>query len=168
MRLDLDLVAIPFRHSRWATRRLIDAAGGLAAADLDRRFDIGPGSVRRTFLHLISCERYWLGVLGGPGLDDPEVTHAAAPLADIAGLHRSSVAALERIALDRAAAGRLGERVTAAPGAPMLRVAAVLLHVITHGSHHRAQILNMLRHLDVRPLPLIDLDDWEQASGGGS
>ena len=38
--------------------------------------------------------------------------------------------------------------------------AAVLAHVATHGTHHRAQCLNMLRHLGVQPLPPSSVTEW--------
>ena len=44
-------------------------------------------------------------------------------------------------------------------------VGAMLVHVTTHGMHHRAQCLNMLRHLGVPGisdrLPEIDPLDWQ-------
>ena len=36
----------------------------------------------------------------------------------------------------------------------------VLTHVTTHGMHHRAQCLNMLRHLGVQPLPPSSVLEW--------
>ena len=36
----------------------------------------------------------------------------------------------------------------------------MLAHVATHGMHHRAQCLNMLRQLGA-PLPEIDLLEWQ-------
>jgi uncharacterized damage-inducible protein DinB len=38
--------------------------------------------------------------------------------------------------------------------------AAMLAHIATHGSHHRAQCLNMLRHLGVTPLPPSSVAEW--------
>jgi uncharacterized damage-inducible protein DinB len=35
-----------------------------------------------------------------------------------------------------------------------------LVHVCTHGAHHRAQALNMLRHLGVEELPEVDAITW--------
>ncbi len=47
---------------------------------------------------------------------------------------------------------------------------AMLMHVATHGVHHRAQCLNMLRRLGVQGvsdrLPDIDLLEWEATRGG--
>ena len=37
---------------------------------------------------------------------------------------------------------------------------AVLTHVTTHGMHHRAQCLNMLRQLGVTPLPASSVAEW--------
>ena len=37
---------------------------------------------------------------------------------------------------------------------------AVLAHVATHGAHHRAQCLNMLRQLGVSPLPPTSVAEW--------
>jgi hypothetical protein len=49
---------------------------------------------------------------------------------------------------------------------------AMLIHVTTHGMHHRAQCLNMLRQLAVPGisdrLPEIDLLQWEATRGGAA
>lgn len=37
---------------------------------------------------------------------------------------------------------------------------AILTHVTTHGMHHRAQCLNMLRQLRVTPLPPSSVAEW--------
>ena len=37
---------------------------------------------------------------------------------------------------------------------------AVIVHVATHGMHHRAQCLNMLRQLGVDPLPHSSVIEW--------
>jgi uncharacterized damage-inducible protein DinB len=40
-----------------------------------------------------------------------------------------------------------------------------IAHVITHGMHHRAQVLYMLRRLGVEGLPEGDVLSWEHRSG---
>jgi uncharacterized damage-inducible protein DinB len=42
--------------------------------------------------------------------------------------------------------------------------AVILCHVHTHSMHHRAQCLNMLRHLGVSPLPQSSVTDWSRAA----
>jgi len=43
---------------------------------------------------------------------------------------------------------------------------AILAHVTTHGMHHRAQCLNMLRHIGVSPLPLSSVLEWMRTVDG--
>jgi uncharacterized damage-inducible protein DinB len=40
------------------------------------------------------------------------------------------------------------------------------MQVATHGVHHRAQCLNMLRHLGVKPLPLSSVAEWSRTADG--
>ena len=68
---------------------------------------------------------------------------------------------------DRARARGLGTEfdVTLAGQTHRFTLGAALVHVTTHGMHHRAQCLNMLRHLGVPGgrdrLPEIDPLDWQ-------
>jgi uncharacterized damage-inducible protein DinB len=45
-------------------------------------------------------------------------------------------------------------------GLPRFARAAVLAHVTTHGMHHRAQCLNILRRLGVTPLRPSSVAEW--------
>jgi uncharacterized damage-inducible protein DinB len=68
---------------------------------------------------------------------------------------------------DRARARGLGTEfdVTLAGKTCRFTLGAALVHVTTHGMHHRAQCLNMLRHLSAPgisdQLPEIDPLDWQ-------
>ena len=53
-------------------------------------------------------------------------------------------------------AGRLGE----VRGDPKFTAGAAITHALVHGQYHRAQAVNMLRRLNVRPLPGVDVMDW--------
>ena len=160
-----DLRLIPFRHDVWATQILLDVCRPLAPDQFDQSFEMGPGSIRRTFLHMISAKVFWTDQLRGQTRDDyPPDTHRSASVDEIAALHRATSADFEQLAISLIEANRLSETIPASPrpNAPQLRVGSVLIHVPNHGTHHRAQILNMLRRLGVQPLPAIDVDDWEQ------
>ena len=39
----------------------------------------------------------------------------------------------------------------------------MITHIATHGMHHRAQCLNMLKHLGVNPLPKSSVAEWTLA-----
>ena len=42
----------------------------------------------------------------------------------------------------------------------------MVIHVTTHGMHHRAQGLNMLRHIGVTPLPPSSVTEWAWLGDG--
>ena len=52
------------------------------------------------------------------------------------------------------------ELVTGSRGDRTFARGAVLSHVMTHGMHHRAQCLNMLRHVGVDPVPPSSVLEW--------
>ncbi|HRX85513.1 MAG TPA: DinB family protein [Phycisphaerae bacterium] len=148
-------------HSDWARDQLLARAADLDAAALDRPFEMGEGSLRATLRHLWGAERVWLcrwqGADFTPYLDD--LKNAALPIPRLAELWRAT--GTERAGFlsglaDSALAGDVtytdlrGQTHTYPLG-------GLLLHVCNHGIHHRAQALNMLRHVQAQPLePGID------------
>ncbi len=42
----------------------------------------------------------------------------------------------------------------------------ILTHVTTHSMHHRAQCLNMLRHLGIKQLPMSSVMEWMLVANG--
>src|SRR5689334_2667265 len=58
--IHLDDVRTGRSYNRWATRRLLQAAGVLSDEDLDRDLGGSFGSIRGTLRHIFSGERGWL------------------------------------------------------------------------------------------------------------
>lgn len=153
-----DPASILLAHDRWATARLLDVCAPLSAEQLRQPFELGPGSLQATLTHILGAMRSWNDVLHGrpqrPRLEqDPALT--------IAQLR----AELERLSDDFAAgvrAGRLEDVLQRERAGQVYRFTrgAVLAHVTTHGMHHRAQCLNMLRQLGVSPLPPSSVMEW--------
>ena len=56
-----------YSYNRWANDRLMGVAVGLSEGELDRAFDIGPGSLRRTLKHIYGAERIWYQRMQAPG-----------------------------------------------------------------------------------------------------
>lgn len=163
------------RHDHWGTRRVLEVCRDLTPEQFGQRFDIGPGSLHETLTHVIGAMRRWADRLVQrplrPAVDNPPrnagmpseyrvrtpdelialLDEAAAELAAIAGeIQKPGGAGLSseiRFALDGAE-----HRTTRGAG---------LVHVTTHGSHHRAQCLNMLRRLGVLRLPELTVVDWQ-------
>ena len=155
-----DALDILLDHDRWATLQMIDACAALSDEQLDRTFEIGRGSVRKTLVHMTNVITGWLTSLGSvtPG----EQLEATAALPAIRARYELAANAFSKAAHTGTSADTMtakqGERSLTAPHD------AFFTHLATHGMHHRAQALNMLRHLGVEQPPSSVLQ-WMMATG---
>ena len=158
--MDSDPLQILLAHDRWASGQVLGACEGLTPEQFQRRFDMGPGSLHDTLTHVVGAMRAWTETLAGleprPRLETDGVRRTPA---EIRGLLEEACAAFG------AEAGRrpLGEIVTRHlrdGRTRQLTRAAVFVQVTTHGMHHRAQCLNMLKQLGVTPLPPTGVAEW--------
>jgi uncharacterized damage-inducible protein DinB len=146
-------------HDRWATKQMLTACEGLSDEHFHRQFEMGVGSLHATLTHVIGAMRRWGDLLAGrelrPRLEQDEIRRTPAQLLS---LHDGSADDFSR----SAAGHPLDEKVSREFGGKIYSFTrgAVLTHVATHGMHHRAQCLNMLRHLGVRPLPKSSVMEW--------
>ncbi|MHC4948084.1 MAG: DinB family protein [Planctomycetota bacterium] len=160
---DAETIAEYFRYGTWANERIADAAAGLDDAALDRPFDMGPGSLRRTLLHVHDGEAWWLDNWSGraePWSGTPETTG----LEELRRRHAATQAGRQEL-LASLTDHDLQCLVTANPTPERsfeFRFGDTLLQVATHGTHHRAQAVNMLRRLGADP-PGLDAIDWVDA-----
>jgi uncharacterized damage-inducible protein DinB len=161
-----DPLTILLRHNHWATRRVLELCRRLSPAQFQQRFDIGPGSLHDTLIHIVDCMRWWADdVSGRPrraslaparrAFSPDEVYHWLDEIhAEFEGLvekQRRDLAGTVDVTLgDR--------RFTFTRG-------VAFTHALVHGTHHRAQCLNMLRRLNVPGLsdrlPDLDVNDWQ-------
>ncbi len=150
-------VEILLTQNRWATRNLIEACATLPEEQFHQAFEMGPGSLHDTTTHILGAMRGWGDMLAGreqrPRLEGEKRTpqQLLELLDEIADDLEASASAHPT---DEEVSGSRGERTfTFTRG-------AVLTHVTTHGMHHRAQCLNMLRQLGVDPLPPSAVVEW--------
>ncbi len=154
-----DPLQILLAHDKWATRQILDACANLSAEQFDQRFAIGPGSLRDTITHMLGAMRVWTQVLAGqevgPRLEQDGQRHSPAELSALLQTIAAGLTAqAHRLPLtDMASRTRDGKVFQFTRG-------AVLVHITTHGMHHRAQCLNMLRQLGVTPLPPSSVAEW--------
>jgi uncharacterized damage-inducible protein DinB len=169
----------------WVNRQLQDATESLTAEQLRCPLAIGQGSVWKTLTHLLASEYVWLEALEGndnpllPG-DLPsklpgnqEGAGAIASLAELRTKWRDlddrwsqylltlTDESLEEIVFKISTSSGFGKR-------HGTRRADVLLHVCTHAQYTTAQLVYMLRQLNVTRLPdvmLISLARSENARG---
>ncbi len=137
-----------FNYGAWANTCIWDTAADLKDEQLDRAFEMGEGSLRKTLAHVYGAERAWYERCEGPDADKLPHSSETHKLIDIqAATRRISqmrgdwLATMSDAALDREITYAKGDRTYTHP------LSDVLLHVCNHGIHHRAQALNMLRRL---------------------
>jgi uncharacterized damage-inducible protein DinB len=144
-------------HNLWANRQIIEACAALTPEQFHQRFEMGPGSLHDTVTHILAAMRVWGDTLGGreqrPRLEGTvrSIAELSAILDEVSA--EIAVAAQMHPLADEATLTRGGKAYSFPRG-------GILTHVTTHGMHHRAQCLNMLRHLGAIPLPPSSVAEW--------
>jgi uncharacterized damage-inducible protein DinB len=157
----VDLLDRLLQHDAWTTAQFLVRCQELTVEQLDRRFDIGHGSVRATFEHIIFNMEVWSHLMAGhePLPADREQSLPAFT-------HRLDRAALIPSGVARHVAARDGWDETwldVLDDPPTRKTyGGAIAHVITHSMHHRAQLLWMLRQLGLQGLPEGDVFSWER------
>jgi len=151
------------RHDRWATGQVLEACGRLPEAQFGQRFEIGPGSLHDTLTHIIGTIRSLTETLGGrearPRLEADGQTRTPGELQLL--LEESWQGLLAEIG--RRPVEEMVTRRTKDGRELRMTRGAMLAHLMVHGTHHRAQCLNMLRQLGVKPLPASSVAEWTWA-----
>ena len=152
-----DPVEILVLQNRWANEQLIEACRELAPEQFHQTFEMGLGSLHNSLVHIVATMRGWGDLLAGRE-QRPRLEGGKFSLDEIAKLHDEVSTDLESWALSRPA----DEIVTGERGGNRFSFprGGVITHVTTHGMHHRAQCLNMLRQLGVDPLPPSSVVEW--------
>jgi uncharacterized damage-inducible protein DinB len=154
-----DPLAILLAHDRWGTRQILETCARLTPEQFHQKFEIGPGSLHATTTHMLAAMSTWIDTLAG---------RETLSRIDQDGSQRTPE---QLLVLHEKIAGELAAQAAAQPLDRLVQRAragkifsfprsGVLVHVATHGMHHRAQCLNMLRHLGVTPLPLSSVAEW--------
>jgi uncharacterized damage-inducible protein DinB len=137
-----------FAYNRWANRRLLEAAGELSAGELDRDLGGSFASIRGTLRHLLWGERGWLRYWQ-QGSFTPDLSPTDLPdLPSIAASwksHEEEKAAFVRELTDE-------KLHTPCPVDENPYVLGELIqHIVNHSTHHRGQVVHMLRQLGKTP-----------------
>lgn len=161
----MDLLDRLLAHDAWTTDQLLRRSLSLTDDELDREFDIGHRSARATFLHIIRNVEVWADLMAGRPPRANQVAHARA------GSIPAFMTRLEAAACDLAiVARRVAQReawdehwLDCLDDPPTEKTyGGAIAHIITHGMHHRAQLLYMLRRLGLEGLPEGDVLSWER------
>jgi uncharacterized damage-inducible protein DinB len=159
----MDLLDRLLEYDRWTTERLLTMSRDLPDADLDREFDIGNRTIRRTVDHMLAAMELWTGLMAGEqrGRSEP----ANASIDDLLARHAEVHDRFDQVVRGVVAANRLDETFTDHHGIPQGYGATILQVAAWHNVHHRGEILHMLQRLGVRDLPDGDPQEWEHLTG---
>lgn len=154
--MHLDTIRVLFTYQDWTRDRLMAAVEPLSDKQLDRPFEMGPGSLRQTVGHLYASEWLWLARWKGR---PPVRSDVPSDFASMTALRKAwRLTGDERNEfLDTLEDSDLSKQIsyTGLDGNERtFTLGQMMLHVCNHGTHHRAQALNMLRHVGVTPPPL--------------
>lgn len=138
-----------FAYSDWANGVILEAAAGLSDEQLDQPFDMSMGSLRRVLLHILNGEEVWLKrwqrETETPWPGEDAKTSASEMAERFQACWNARDAFLE--SLDDGDVGRSltyrdskGKLFTATLGEMILQMAI-------HSTHHRAQVVNMIRRV---------------------
>ncbi len=142
-------------YTDWARDRLLSAAAGLSVEQLDRPFDMGMESIRKTLVHLGDADKWWMdNWVGGDGRVFPKPSEST-PIDELRGRCREIseqrnrfLASLSDQDLNRAVSAQ------PEPGQHLsFPLGQTMLEVCNHGTHHRAHAINMLRQAGVTTPP---------------
>ena len=161
-----ELLPTLLEHNHWATRVLLERCQAISPAQFSQRFEIGPGSLHDTFRHIIGAMIRWTDRIGArsvrPSIEgDPRTLTTD----ELLVMLESAAINLRQAVLLAAADPQLDVVMSMEPTHPSGAISftrrAAILHVLTHGMHHRAQVSNMLRRLGHNDSPDTDVIEWE-------
>ena len=147
--VDVGTIRTTLHYSDWANDQLLRAVGALTDVELDQPFDMGPGSLRRTLLHIWAGESVWFqrwqGKAETPWPDESERVGIAALAERFRDTWKRRTAWLDTLPNAKLAESVVyrdskGSRFSTTLGDMMLQMCL-------HSHHHRAQTVNMIRRL---------------------
>jgi uncharacterized damage-inducible protein DinB len=162
----LDQVRALYAYNEWADGHVLDAASALSAEELDRKLGASFGSVQGNIWHALSAQQVWLGRWTVTAPQVPPNDASLATLRDVyAGTHAALRAFLASLDGDRLA-GNVAY-VDARGIAQQRPLWQTMLHVVNHGTHHRAETALLLTALGKPPRQL-DYVFFELERAGGA
>ncbi len=182
MPLTSDPLTILAAHNAWATRKLLQSCAKLSREQFHQKFEIGLGSLHENLTHIVGVMLRWADRIAGRPLREPimKLPFPGAPAttqarertpSELLAILDEADADLKSV-IETARARGLAQTVQVTwPGKDggkktyTFSTGAALTHLFLHGEYHRAQCVNMLRHLNVPgvsdSLPQIGGIEWQ-------
>ena len=159
----MDVLDRLLAHDQWATDTLLELSRDLTDAQLDQPFDLGHGSLRETFDHLVSTIDFWtVQMAGQPAPAERAGRPTIAELRERHARYYATFAALARQTRDEQ---RQAETFVDHAGYRQ-SLGSTIPHVILHNAQHRGEARHILERLGVPDLWDYDPQEWEHATQG--
>ena len=160
MLVSVEVLRSHIAYTAWASRMLVEAAGGLSREEITRDFETADKSVLGTLVHIFAADRVWLARLKGKS-PHTFVTDADFDLGvlqkDWPALHMRWKAWAGQLTDEAARADVSYADMSGHPwGQPLWQL---VLHMVNHGTHHRGQVSGFLRAMEHVP-PKLDLVNY--------
>jgi len=143
-------------YSDWARDRVLEAAKGLNDEQLDKPFEVGLGTIRKTLNHLNDVDRWWMENWTSGASNVFPQPHEGTKLEEIQKQGRKN--SEDRGKFVEALTDRdLNRPITAQPepGRTLkFPLGQTMIEVCNHGTHHRSHAINMLRRVGVATPPM--------------
>jgi uncharacterized damage-inducible protein DinB len=143
-----------FEHNNWANLGIIRACSRF----VDEQLDAAPksatkGSIRRTLLHLVDSQQYYLSLL--TGVEPSFHWDATAPFDELE--QAATITGEQPLELARDETGKLPKTPIRTDDGYLNEPWVIMVQAINHATEHREQICSMFSALGVTPQ---DLDGW--------
>ena len=160
--MDGSMLKDAFGHHVWATGRLLEACEGLTEEQLAAAAPGTYGSIIATLRHLVGADGWYLFVLTGGEVPDPDVAEmGVAGLREVMEQHAGAWERLLASDLDPAQNVVWRRDDGFESHAPL---GVRLAQAVHHGTDHRSQVCSTLTTLGIDPPPI---DVWDYAEEGG-
>ena len=159
---ELDVITRYYDYNDWAHGRVLDAVEPLDDAELDRAFEMSLGSLRKTLLHIRDAEQWWLDNWSDEPAESFQQLPETTTIAELRTLSAETATRRNEL-LATLADDELGRivRTIVPPGDKLtFTMGDTMVQLGGHGTHHRAQALNMLRRLNKGSVPFIQGLDY--------
>ena len=148
-------------HDFATTQELLHRCLDLSDAEMDREFDIGWKTLRKTFNHMIRNIEVWTDLM---------IERPARPVSNEVSVEQllyrleQSYTEFAEFARRIESEGRLSDLWTDVLDDPPAQKSfgGAIGHVITHNMHHRAEMLHIMTRLNMQHVPEGDLMGWDQ------
>lgn len=158
----MDLLDRMLGHDQWAMTRFLEQSQNLSDAQLDQQFDIGLGTLRDTFDHLIHTIDFWSSQMDGRSA--PPDREGRPSIAELITLHEGNYAAFAEVSRRAQREGRLDETFVDRFDYRQ-SLGGTIVHVVLHNALHRGEARHILERLSVPDLWDGDPQEWEHVSG---